>query len=1194
MSIIIVIGEIDIDYYDCCYNSKIDPNLQDHNSNFELARSEPTYQTYDDQFLVIQNQHPTFIHDDPYNQSASNNLESFLFQSYPNQPDYQSASNPYLPNRNQPQAESNAVDDLFYYLPEITKFSESNNNLVEHSKSPMEESIYLQAYHNQRRPTIGSGSLEKVGRYRGINDNASSVGREIPENVGPQSTQIIRPNRHRELNPMSKTNSVHYNNNNQQAPKSKKRARVMVGPTIDTGIIAHPFQNTQTSLPLEFAQTPRVMPYKKQQPSRKAITMKLNQYQEEPGTMVLKEKKIEDGRKVELHQKSPMTPMDVNNLLAKLQSMSSNNSNDMRSSIRDDDFIEHDSIIDKEDLDEMKKLHKIDRLIPTSHLFGGSIGIVNDAKIGGDRVNSLNGQFENIGTSNITASASEAKDEAIVKNLMDIASMFASTNNSGTAANSPHVEPIRNFHNPQVSSRIKNRVGTQTDTKPSIPIDFLVDQLLSKSRLASFGHQHSPASETSDNNSLLSPIATEELESSGDGDDDDDDEDDEDPSGNDTDNSSSGSSISNIEQSSPNGMDVEESSLSELMVALPNDLNFSSVTKLDNPWLPVTRIESQADNITDVDDKIGQNNLNNSSKKRRDKRNDGETYWMIGDKLVSRSELVRMIGLLNSSASSKIASKERDSSRKLLKFLVSLALEDYRQRQAQGDRKKSTPAADKTGNALIRELIGTILAEPKEDDHMSTMKNRPLHVSHETPSTLVQKTLVGDPNQAQQSEEKEPKKSFNELANDLEQYFDSEFYEDLADKKPQQLSDSVVQNGHSDKEPRRSGSSTKRRKSRSGSPLPVPVYGQKDLDDADEDDVELDHVRVVADRDGPKSTKFKRRNQRNRAKKRQQPTRSKAKKRRRLEIEVADDDTESEDDSRNYDYADDSDNEDRPRRARLSNNVDNDARIRSESRRRKVTRPRASSRDDAIQEDQEPPEIAAQDSNEERGDGYNDYTANEPDDSRVADVEEDVEHRVRDSRVAKRKNWAKKSGPAKGSRHRRKDKRIRRNHQRGGDKRKRPKLEYDTKRDEIPAPIEAAKPTANKLGTSVKTVKSATTSRQAQGKPGLAVKKSGQAKRDDKAHRAESSNKVKQSKKRIPIGDEKNKSLNASRVSKKVETQTDPDNYNEGTSYSQVCDDKGPCKVVVKSSSPKLSRAIKGRDQKAIVKQLDNWIDEPE
>lgn len=970
---------------------------------------------------------------------------------------------------------------------------------------------------------------------------------------------------------------------------------------------------------------------------------------------------------------------------------------------QDDDLIDDDGQIDKEDLEELKRQNRLTRVLPTSHLFGGSVGLVNESRISDP--SEADPEVDEFSDSDEARRPSPSDDSVFLKNLAELSSKLSQPNDDpkkirrvrefnldqdqlnqlhagGTGSGHPNggwVPNLAHSNNHQVEDLSEDdeeaeaSVRRQPQQQEQIPIEQLVDKLMSSSRLATFGLQH----ESVPNDP--SQVQEEDVV----GDEDDDEEEDEEDENN---------ADQNAEASQPvqvsivPGTPLMSASGSELngakLFPQRREISFSSVLNRNDSWIPIDTVTMTVDKAKEVARRTGESDRGSEEdaeaekkrrrrkrkrrkKRKKRKRNDaekkntknGDLVLVIGNNVLSRTDLIRLIGVLNKMASKREPSRERDASRRLLRFLVKLALEEYKKNKLADKKSGSTNSRDPIRDVLRSVLNGPVDVKPlplsDNDTSIELSPEPPAQGFGRDSNSRWDNGNLNDEEDVKYGEQKplanpELGKSLNEMSEDLEQYFDKDFFEDLADKGVKNNSDAAVKVLHR-REPKL------RRASRSGYVLPVPIYGTKQVEAADEEDVELDHVRVpalVRARRLPPGRRFRP----IRVRRLRPQQRRKAK----------DGKPEDEEDDEEEEEAEDAEPE--KGRGTAESEQEEPISVRAREGRRRsdqIRDPRgeASVKSDA---DETVEDNAAVDPDEE------------PDPDPVVKADESGTA-VDEEPAGEEDNSEDNNGEQGGRTKQVPRKRRRRRRKRRGDfiKKPIPAVEVDLdRRDEIPPPItggkyrrpppvelrkhlpekqdrkdnstsstvkptaEPEKPKSNKKASKKgseeseketnkrKEVKVNNSSgknkkKKKKKKPSsvsdqkkdiennieaieetedLTKVKDARKRRDRSEQREESKSaqkdEVKKKKKKRKKKKKKRDGPSGEQVTgkptngdKQRNPEEDEDYYNEGTSYSKVCDDDGKCKVSVQSSSPTLSKAIKARDKPAIVKHLGKWVE---
>lgn len=502
-----------------------------------------------------------------------------------------------------------------------------------------------------------------------------------------------------------------------------------------------------------------------------------------PGQVLLS-KKLTNGKT--RAQISTVSPEEVRNLLSRLKPMSVSAQEEPP-----EDQSEQDG---DDQLDD-----EPDRILPTSHLFGGSVGIVNE-----DRISAQNKQRP---AKEYHQSLGSGNQEQIMQSLSDFSSQLGNKAARSQSEMQPIDDEFADLLGPNDNLSPYRTIEKQPeqhrqDQQMSIPVETLVDHLLSSSRRATFGVQHEDVKDPQQQ-----------------------DEDDEQPPDEDEDD----------EEDDANA--ASESRLQEVQMLPPKsaNLSFSSILNNTDSWIPLDSISSKTVRQVDLN---GHESWNHDRTQRKD------SGLVIGDRVLNRLDLVRLIRVLNKMASKREPSKERAASRKLLKFLIKLALNEHRKEKLRKEQtggkskladedelednsKMSTAKDEERKNDPIH-LLRSILMSPvnmkdKADDYEDSIEMRPVKLRSNSRHLNFNDTNSAASNDASSK----PGTSLGKMSEELENYFDKDFFEDLADKVNNSSS------SQSAKPKRRAASRT----AQGGYSLPVPIFGQQTVDgNPDEDD----------------------------------------------------------------------------------------------------------------------------------------------------------------------------------------------------------------------------------------------------------------------------------------------------------------------------------------------------------------------
>ena len=854
--------------------------------------------------------------------------------------------------------------------------------------------------------------------------------------------------------------------------------------------------------------------------------------------------------------------------------------------------------------------------------------------------------------------AAEQQDE-LAKALMELGTQLA----SGPHKSPPGIERHRSATRRQVEAT-------------NIPIELLVDQLMSGGRAASRRRVADPqgaeaAREWStvgqvDQDYLAEPVAegnelvdytrqgpreANELDSS------DDDDDEEEQEEQEADTAAEPYSGEEDEEEEGDGL-VELEPQESRTESRPK---FEQVANKSDSWVPlavvsgISRPVPASEPLARTQSETEKQNTKKMRRKRGPSEEADKPQVILGNRKLSRAQLLQLIKALNRVASSKEASKQRDAARKLLRLLIRVALIKFKESQLRSESKKKKKkkknegesqhkeedAASEQDVARLKNSLRSLLLEPQVSTGGPGENGTQVSIEMQ-PWLAAKKMFVEQAAQDEQEEEQQhqkqqqqqgpsdkAKKSLAEVSDDLEQYFDTDFFEDLADKKPSNSTGKRTEK-----------LSQGNNRNQEGSEQPVSgsrarlALGSQRMEQADEEDVELDHVRVP----------------RARAKaKRQQPRSSSrqaegeengdedGRKSRIARTKLSEDQRESAREKRKR-IKRKKKNRRRRKRKRLEQ-----GRTAAESNGRRSTKSKSDDeydRDhDDEPEDREGSNKRASKESPEKLDGRAQTEAADPRDPDESEEEEKEEEERRKDELGSSRgvgddNLADKkqrdAGPLKGRR-RTKKSRKRRRKRRGEQrdrKRERPPEGYRgneedfeegtrMERNEIPAPILAERSPPQK------TTKTDSKQQKVKGRQGTSWISKPATKREKSG---KVSVNLKQDKrkgigqkpsKKLPVKEAKNESKTKSGLksgksrrasggilerekpekgSQSDELHKPADNndydYGEGTTYTEFCNDDGKCEVTMKSSNPKLSKAIEDKDEPTLVRQLDKFIKE--
>lgn len=987
-----------------------------------------------------------------------------------------------------------------------------------------------------------------------------------------------------------------------------------------------------------------------------------------PGDVLLAEKKTHNKRKQQPDKEvAVVKPSDIVGLLRKLKPLTVSEYEKPEAEKLDHENrgIDEEFELEKEELEELKRQNKVDRVLPTSHLFGGSVGVVNATRIegsdlgnekkgengddGDNDLESIDEDDEQEGESDENEGKNKTEDAKFLKVLTDLGSRIGKEPHSGLEIQPIDSEFYELYGNNKPKKRRKlnqndgeklytfNSGSSNDDEKtvPPIAIEALVDHLMSSSRLATFGVQHTgvkvPRSNDGYEDDHEPPSNDEEEDEDNNGDDDAD--------NNDT--------LPPIEEKEA------ESNVRETKV-LPD---FNSVANMSDTWIPLDSVKVndkqlllnkngyKAEKVKSLEGVLNSEMKSSKTRRKRGKsmrtrrKKKGDLVLIIGDKMLSRTDLIRLIRVLNKISSKKEASREREASRRLLKFLVKLALEEYRKNK----ESNSTNSLDDPIREVLRSILdGPVYGKQSESNKGNVADTGQIQLRPLKPINLNEgETKFAEEAHGGNDTKRDPmRKSLKDVTDDLDLYFESDFFEDLADKRDN--SSKTASSGYirvtklkPDNQHNKKLKKLKRA-SRLGYSLPVPIYGKQHFEAADEDDVGLDHVRSKG-RPTKRRPHLKGNDDDDDDDDYEVPKRS-LKKSRKSSRDIKSRAPSEEEDNVAQDPEPDEERQSEPDEEPTTRSKDNGIiKLNNPSHSRRIGNSKSKA-----------PNLRRS----QNGAEDNDDTG-EPDPSSVITDEVDSDTESEDDpdsepdKVPGAENLEVNTESSNKVAPRRRRKRRRR----VSDNARRKLIrgnEVDLEdRDEIPAPI------SNKLriqpDDSTEKVSGRSTKAEKTKRKFTSPKKNDVYEQQHRmgtsagagSNQVDTDNTPKPKTKRKSIDTPNGKMLNTKNRPRKrnarhksseyeaheADRQTaygnnndnnylnpdepaseepqpiadnsdqgdasepqDKDYFNEDTSYSKVCEEDGGCHVSVRSSSPKLSKAIKARDKQNIVKQLGNWI----
>lgn len=637
----------------------------------------------------------------------------------------------------------------------------------------------------------------------------------------------------------------------------------------------------------------------------------------QPGQMLLATKKADGETRT-----SSVSLDEITQLMARIKRLADEAERERQSEdLGDENQYENDqagdeesnSDLDKDELDELRQRdgNNLKRVLPTAHLFGGP-GVVRDS---------------------VLTEGNKAEDDAkFLRGLAELSAKLAER--KPQEHSQQHQQKVR----PRSTNAANDNKLSLNDDGLSIPIDVLVDHLMSSSRLASFGKQHARAEPEPSQDA--GAVTDQPEETIGDTYEDDDDvEEEEEPTA---------AAASDMDQvvvavgkKLPNATDLRQSDRMNQLIrnsaasaaGLSDKLEpFSKIFgNKSNSWVPVDRLalgstsrsiadadltkvipvinkkaEAESSSASDRDARDDSEDANAENKKqkkkkrkssskkkkkrkkrkkRKGKRANASTAaashigLVMGDMMLSRNDLIRLIGILNRMASHSEPSKEREASRKMLRFLVRLVLDEFRRatNRANAGDARAQENIDRARDDAVRDMLRSIIiAQPdaasaspepvSSDNYQQEQAQDSADAGDEDGKVIKLQSLFGrdgderqpqrenSPKQAESESERDTQqraKSLKELSNDLEQYFESDFFEDLADKRSHPNRTQTIQmtagddratdtqtGGHKSPLSLAEDKEMRKEKRRLTYRLPLPIYGNQKLGANDKDGYE--------------------------------------------------------------------------------------------------------------------------------------------------------------------------------------------------------------------------------------------------------------------------------------------------------------------------------------------------------------------
>lgn len=801
----------------------------------------------------------------------------------------------------------------------------------------------------------------------------------------------------------------------------------------------------------------------------------------------------------------------------------------------------------------------------------------------------------------------------------------------------------KNIHPEQVES--------QSDAQKPIPVETLVDQLMLNSRVARFGanqadgHPIHPAGEPNVANDLA--LDDEVLDPSVEGvnppqEEDDDDDDDEYFSEDDNDSASAESSPDYIVTKAPIDM-TQTSTLASLLPqsnrSLFSSFNSQDTTNNTDVWRPLRALSTdQVSTVDDSDDEtVDETDSQRRQKRQRRWRNkEDDSGLVIGDRPISRMDLIRLISIVSKMGNDKSKTlKERQKIKKLLRFLVRVALENFKQDQLERQKLKFVDDLDRHSKKQ-REPLRSLLSSPRDDttevkhSNATESKEQPIKVKL-SPYLRKNKPVDDETSDAKANNEREnetpkakaevteaTKKKLSSLSEDLERYLDKDFFDELGGKV-ENAGDNFTRTDNIrkdfEKEPESEPNDLPTEK-----PKVEPKTfdkRQKTASKIDRNPTEDHSVRSSDQQLNAPTRKLMPKDQQR--KRRKLPSQESSPKqvksyngrsrRRQLkQVERDDDDYDDKDEA--------------PEQTEPDDKSANATQI------RKTPKERPSRRRPFVGDNPNKSSNVSETSEDIDYDSGTDGGREEANSEKLSETNEDPPKPVR--QPEKLANQAEDSEPEEVVAPRRKSfeqnyngeltirptpvKKIQKGKRRRDNRRrvlsipsgehvhdhKDRALRYYESRDEIPAPI-----VANEK-YEAKQMLARSKRKQINNRRRQSVERSGQKRHPRREYEptddAQTENKPDRSKRlKRPSNKEDDVDMDeeiddSDQPSPTIE-QADGEpiaHLVEGTSYSGICEDDGNCQVTLKSNNPKLGRAIKARDEPGIARHLNKWMGDEE
>lgn len=383
----------------------------------------------------------------------------------------------------------------------------------------------------------------------------------------------------------------------------------------------------------------------------------------------------------------------------------------------------------------------------------------------------------------------------------------------------------------------------EADNKKPIPVETLVDHLMSNTRLPRFSDSHADEQPTNAlavgnhihdtvghvpgiDDEVIDPSSGVEGVSATADEEDDDDDDDEYLS---DDNAEAESSPDYVVTRAPSDIIALANGNYSTDMGLARDqlqnATFipSSFSSNLSDWKPLDSRPARAQSTSDQESKDGgegddEDDFEDDDEARkkpdavmhqRKRREPTDSGLVIGDRKISRLDLIRLISIVSKMGNNKSKSqKERRKIKKLLRFLVRVALENFKQDQLRlaNESKSGNSKSNQTQSKYHREPLRSLLTSPKDEEPEINDDKNSLHkqgdkvpntsasryplansarkddISGQVKETSIKKDIDKESGASENKSDSDTKEKLSNLSADLEKYLDRDFFEDLGNK----------------------------------------------------------------------------------------------------------------------------------------------------------------------------------------------------------------------------------------------------------------------------------------------------------------------------------------------------------------------------------------------------------------------------